>query len=151
MPVLVVDRYGNVLPATAIVFGQGYNVEDLGFGVARVAASGDVTRESTVERPVTRWAMTVTRWITAEATAERTVTRAVTRPREITRVRYLDEVTVTRDASTVTRDRFDRTATKDVSVTAAVTHDKFAATVTLPVTAVREITVTRHQYVTRFA
>jgi hypothetical protein len=37
MPVLIVDRDGNVLPAHAIVFGRGYTVQDMGFGVVRWA------------------------------------------------------------------------------------------------------------------
>ncbi len=150
MPVMIVDRFGNALPANAIVFGKGYTVGDLGYGIARLAASGDVTRESSIEHPVTRWAQTVTRLVTFEATSERTVTRFITRQKEATRDRYASEVTVTRDAAVVSIDRYGLTVTRDVSVTDTMTHDKYAATVTLPLTATREITVTRRHAVTRY-
>jgi hypothetical protein len=149
MPVLIVDRDGNVLPAHAIVFGQGYTVQDMGFGVVRVAVSGEVTREATVERTVTRLAATVTRWLSAEQTVERTVTRAVTREREVTRRKHLEVVTVTRDAQELTRDRFGRTATVDAWVTDYVTRDKPRQTVELPITATHEKSVTKRHYVTR--
>ena len=150
MPVMIVDRNGNALPASAVVFGQGYQVEDAGFGVVRVAVSGEVTREITRERTVTRMAATVTRWISAEQTVERTVTRAVTRDREVTRLRHLDVVTVTRTPQEVTHDCYGRTATADVSVTDYLTRDKYLQTVELNMTATHEKSVTKRHYVTRF-
>jgi len=151
MPVIIVDRHGTARPANAIVFGDGFTVSDQGSGIARLDASGEVTREATIEDQVVRWEGTASNSITIDRTVDRSVTRLTTRPYDATRDRYASEVTVTRDVATVSRDGYARTVTQDASVTDAVTHDKYGATRFLSVTEPREITVTRPLIVTRWA
>lgn len=163
MPIVVVDKDGKPLPASGLVFGDGYRITDLGSGIVRIEVSGsiEVTRVVTAEKGVTRW-LTTTRQISAERVTDVTVTQFLTKDREYTEERIVGTlthmkvhpamryITTTRDKTEQTHEKYDRTATADVTVTDEQTHEKYEDTVTLALTAEREITVTKRVYVTSF-
>ncbi len=142
MPIVVVDKDGKPLPASGLVFGDGYRVENLGNGIVRIEVSGsiEVTKVVTAEKGVTRW-LTTTRQISAERVTDVTVTQFLTKDREYT---------VERIVGTLTHDKIvGKTriveATRDAG---ELTHDKYGATVTNG-TVTKDRTVTKTYYVTK--
>lgn len=161
MPIVVVDKDGKPLPASGLVFGDGYRVENLGNGIVRIEVSGsiEVTKVVTAEKGVTRW-LTTTRQISAERVTDVTVTQFVTRDKESTHIRYIGtltdlklltpirDFTTTRGPIEQTHEKYEETVTRDLSMTDDVTHDKYQATISKDATVTKERTVTKYHSLT---
>ena len=161
MPIVVVDKDGKPLPASGLVFGDGYRVENLGNGIVRIEVSGsiEVTKVVTAEKGVTRW-LTTTRQISAERVTDVTVTQFLTKDREytvekiigtLTHVKLLTPIrdfTVTRGPVEQSHEKYGSTVTKDVTVTDWMSHDKYQATHEKDATVTKYKTVTKMDVVT---
>jgi len=159
MPIVVVDKDGKPLPASGLVFGDGYRVENLGNGIVRIEVSGatEVSRIVTRQVPVSA-VRTVTRCVTTDRVTDVTVTEDVTRHPERWMTRFIGTIehhklmthdgvfTVTKDL-TATKERYERTVTREISTTNFSTHDKYEAT-RINGTTTKEKTVTRWDIVT---
>lgn len=147
--IVVVDNEGRPYPTNSIIFGTGFSVEQLDFGIVRIegteppatvtnwvthdkelSITEEISHERTVEHVTDVTAATVTDEVTTER--ERTVSSYVwgTLTQFDVVPGFTQEATVTRCDPVVTKLNYDATVTKEWTVTRETTGVTKAYTVT---------------------